>query len=307
MAKRTTGGTPARIGKPCSFGYITSRMDPTVREAFAFCQDIARKHYENFPVASLFIPRNIRPYIAAVYAFARAADDFADEGTIGRAERLVRLNEWRSRLDRCYEGDPEGPVFIALAETASRTGLPKDPLADLLTAFRMDVEKTRFSDFSEILTYCRFSANPIGRIVLHLFDDAIPEKLLLSDRICTGLQLVNFWQDVSVDILKGRVYLPLDDLSRFGYTETELQAGKITPGFRELLAFEVGRARDFLESGQPLVHLARPNLRFELNLTVLGGLTILAEIEKSGYDVLHHRPHLSTAAKLRLLGRALLG
>jgi squalene synthase HpnC len=283
-----------------------SSMDSVIRQAFAFCEDLTRRHYENFPVASLLLPKQKRPYVAAVYAFARTADDFADEGALGSAERLAKLDLWRQSLDRCYDGNPIGPVFIALAETASKTGLPKEPLADLLAAFRMDVEKNRFRNFEEILHYCSYSANPVGRIVLHIFDDASPEKLSYSDNICTGLQLANFWQDVRVDWAKGRVYLPLDDLSRFGYTEQELARGRCTPQFRDMMAFQVERTRKFLEEGRPLARQARKELRIELDLTVRGGLEILNAIERQGYDVLSRRPSLSTFTKLRLLGRALL-
>jgi squalene synthase HpnC len=281
-------------------------MDAATRQAFAFCERLTRSHYENFPVASLLLPRAKRPYVAAVYAFARTADDFADEGSLTPAERLAKLDLWQQSLDRCYEGNPIGPVFIALAETARQTGLPRELLSDLLTAFRMDVEKSRFSNFEEILHYCRYSANPVGRIVLNIFDDESPEKLLLSDRICTGLQLANFWQDVSVDWKKGRVYLPLDDLRRFGYTESDLAEGRFTPAFRDLMAFQLERSRRFFEEGRPLLRLAGKELRFELNLTVRGGLEILNAIEARGFDVLSGRPSLSTMTKLRLFWRALL-
>jgi squalene synthase HpnC len=289
-----------------SLDYIMSPMDAATREAFRFCENLSRSHYENFPVASLLLPKEKRPFIAAVYAFARMADDMADEGSLTPAERVARLDSWQGSLDRCYEGNPEGPVFLAIAETARQTGLQKELLSDLLVAFRLDVVKIRFADFEEILEYCRYSANPIGRIVLTIFDDATPEKLLLSDNICTGLQLANFWQDVSVDWKKGRVYLPLDDLRHFGYTETDLAAGRMTPELRGLMEFQVRRARGYLEAGRPLVRLARKELRFELNITVRGGLEILAAVEKQGFDVISRRPVLSAMTKLRLLGRALL-
>jgi squalene synthase HpnC len=277
-----------------------------IEQAFAYCQNLVRSHYENFPVASLAIPRDRRPYVAAIYAFARTADDFADEGDIPAHERLRRLEEWGEQLRRCYLGDATEPVFVALGETAARTGLPREPLDALLQAFRMDVTTQRFSRFEDVLFYCRHSANPIGYLVLHLFGEATGETVPLSDSICTGLQLANFWQDLSVDWAKGRLYLPLEDLARFGYTEDELARGVLDGRFRRMLAFEVERAREYLLNGVPLLDLvSSARLRFELSLTVRGGLAILEAVRAIGFDVLHRRPSLSALDKAGILLRTI--
>jgi len=258
---------------------------------------VVRAHGENFPVASYFLPRDKRPYVCAIYAFARIADDFADEGNLSREERLERLDGWGQMLDDCYRGRGDHPVFIALAETAAKTGIPKQLLVDLLSAFRLDVTKTRYKRFAEVLQYCTLSANPVGRLVLHVCDDATEQTLPLSDAICTGLQLANFLQDFSVDWRKGRLYTPLDDLSQFDYTERDIQGGVADERFRTLMRFQVNRARQFLHNGSPLVRLARKDLRFELALTVRGGLAILDAIGQIGFDVLHRRPSLSLIEK----------
>jgi squalene synthase HpnC len=272
-----------------------------IREAFAHCVRMAGEHYENFPVASRLLPRKQRPYVAAIYAFARTADDFADEGNAPADERLDRLHEWENRLLAATRGNAEGPVFIALAETMAQTGLPSTPLRDLLTAFRMDVTTTRYESFQDLLHYCRHSANPVGRIILFLFNQATEENTSLSDSICTGLQLANFWQDLGVDWKKGRLYVPLEDLRRFGYNEAELTAGVADSRFRNLMKFEVERARQYLLAGMPLPRLVRTRLRWELALTVRGGLRILDSVEDLDYDVLHRRPALKTSDAVRLV------
>jgi squalene synthase HpnC len=277
-----------------------------IDQAFAYCKTLAGSHYENFPVASLVIPRALRPYVAAIYAFARIADDFADEGDVPVHERLRRLDEWGEKLRRCYRGDATEPVFVALGETAARTGLPREPLDALLHAFRMDVTAQRFSRFEDLLFYCRHSANPVGHLLLHLFGEASEETVSLSDSICTGLQLANFWQDLSVDRANGRLYVPLEDLGRFGYTESELDRGVFDERFRRMLAFEVERAREYLLNGVPLLNLvSSARLRFELSLTVRGGLAILEAIHATGYDVLHRRPSLSAMHKAGILLRTI--
>ena len=286
---------------------MTQSTRQGIDEAFAYCQNMARSHYENFPVASMVIPRERRPYVAAIYAFARTADDFADEGDLPPHERLRRLEEWGEQLRRCYEGETTGPIFVALGETASRTGLPREPLDALLQAFRMDVTTRRFIRFEDVLYYCRYSANPIGYLVLHLFGEVSGRTVPLSDAICTGLQLANFWQDLSVDWKKGRLYVPLEDLDRFGYTESELAQGIVDERFRRMLAFEVERAREYLLNGIPLLDLvSSARLRFELSLTIRGGLAILEAVRAIGYDVIHRRPSLSTMHKAGILLRTLL-
>lgn len=286
--------------------HITPPSSGDLRDAYRHCEELARRHYENFPVASLFLPRTKRPFLWSIYAFARTADDFADEGSLPPEERLRRLDDWQARLERCMCGDADDPVFLALGDTLRRTGAPHGLLADLLTAFRMDVTVRRYHTFSDLLQYCRYSANPVGRLVLHVFDSATPRTLALSDVICTALQLANFWQDVSVDWRKGRLYLPLEDCDRFGYNASDIAGGRADAVFRNLLQFEVERTRNMFDEGRPLLVEASRQLRFELALTWHGGVTILRKIREENYDVLGRRPALSTADTLRIAVRALL-
>jgi squalene synthase HpnC len=274
------------------------------KKAFEYCKRLATAHYENFPVASLLLPRRARPYIYSIYAFARTADDFADEGTWSVKERLRLLDDWHRQLDECCRGNATHPIFLALQETIARKGIPRDPLERLLQAFRMDVTKHRFATFDEVLFYCRHSANPVGELVLYVFDCATPQAIAHSDRICTGLQLANFWQDFHNDWRKGRLYVPLEDLARFGYTENDIHNAVTDQRFRDLLRWEVDRTRGFLRSGVPLLDNVPPRLKFELDVTIRGGLAILRTIERQGYDLYVSRPTLSAANKLRLLLQA---
>lgn len=264
-----------------------------------------RSHYENFPVASLFIPREKRPYVAAVYAFARIADDFADEGDDSPAERLGKLDDWQRKLVACYEGRADHPAFVAIGETARRTGIPMSLLADLLTAFRMDVTTKRFRKAADVLQYCVYSANPVGRLVLHIFGGVSERSFALSDSVCTGLQLANFAQDVSVDWRKGRLYIPLEDLQAIGYTEAEIASGTFDRRFQDLMKIQVARARNFLMAGSPLAREGPREIRFELALTVRGGLAILKRVEGIDYDVLRQRPAIPLMEKVRIVAMAL--
>lgn len=284
-----------------------------VDEAFAYCASMTNAHYENFPVASLFMPAEKRPYIQSIYAFARAADDFADEPGRTERERLQLLEVWKTHLDRCYKEDEaessEGtdhPVFIALRETVRRHHIPIEPLQDLLTAFSMDVTKKRFASFEEALYYCRHSANPVGRLVLMIFGYRDEELLLYSDKICTALQLANFWQDIDVDFKKNRVYIPQDDLARFAYSEGNLQKGVVDERFRALMRFEVERTRDLFYQGALLPSLVDKDLRLELKLVWFGGMAILRKIERVGFDVFRRRPVLHAGNKLAIFLRGLL-
>ena len=277
-----------------------------VRQAYAWCRRLAAGHYENFPVASLLLPRSLRDPVAAIYAFARLADDLADEGSASPDERLKALAAWRAKLHDAANGLADEPVFIALADAIERHQLPIGLLEDLLSAFEQDVTKTRYASFGELMDYCRRSANPIGRLLLHLYGVTDARSLGQSDAICSGLQLTNFWQDVSVDLQKGRIYLPLDDMKRFRVSEADLLAGRMTLGLNQLMRFEVDRTRRLLQSGSPLGKTLKGRLGFNLRLTVLGGAAILEAIHKNNYDVLHKRPVIRMTAWPRLLQRAIL-
>jgi squalene synthase HpnC len=277
---------------------------PSLEDAFQYCEQLARRHYENFPVASLFLPKHLRPAVAAIYAFARTADDFADEGNRSQDERLNALRDWKTQLDNCFEGEATHPIFVALEHVVRERNIPKLLLAHLLTAFTMDVTKNRYQTFDDLNDYCRHSANPVGRLVLHLFDDASERNCILSDRICTALQLANFWQDISVDLKKNRIYVPLEDIERFTYTETEFSRHVFDERFQSLLKFEVELTRQMFEAGAALLHEATPSLRFELRLTWKGGMTILEKIEKSNFDVFTNRPMISFSDKISMVVKA---
>jgi hydroxysqualene synthase len=281
-----------------------------VDDAFAYCERLARTHYENFPVGSLLIPRDKRKYVCAIYGFARTADDFADEGYetgFDEAGRLAALDDWERKLEAAYRGEANHPVFIALAETVRDLSLPVGLFRDLLSAFKQDVTKRRYTDFAEVLDYCTRSANPVGRLVLLLFGYREERLDQLSDSICTGLQLANFWQDVSVDIRKDRVYLPQDEMAEFGVSVDDLRSGRSSDGSVALLRSQVDRTARFFEEGRSLPGLVRGRLAFELRLTWLGGMRILRRIEEQGYDTLRVRPEITMRDKIILLLRSLIG
>jgi squalene synthase HpnC len=274
----------------------------SVEEAFAYCEARVRGHYENFPVG-LFVPREKRRYVHALYAFARAADDFADE-RMYEGLRAEKLDQWEARLHAAYEGRAEDPIFIALADTVRTLEVPKDLLLDLLSAFRQDTVQGRYTTWEELLDYCRRSANPVGRLVLLVFGYRDPELQPLSDSICTGLQLANHWQDLGVDLRKDRIYAPGQLLDRFGVKEWDLNAGKVTEAFQALMAELVSRTRALFQGGRPLCDRVGRDLRFEMRLTWLGGSGILDRIEAAGYDVFRRRPRYGLLGKLGLAWRA---
>jgi len=274
----------------------------TVEEAFAHCEARVKAHYENFPVG-LFVPRDKRPYVHALYAFARAADDFADEPAY-EGMRAEKLDQWEARLQAAYEGKAEDPIFVALGETVRRLDIPKSLLTDLLSAFRQDTVKSRYDTWDELLDYCRRSANPVGRLVLLVFgyrDEALPP---LSDAICTGLQLANHWQDVAIDLRKDRIYVPRELLARHAVGEWDLNAGRVTDAFRGLMADLIARTRALFAAGRPLCDRVGRDLRFEMRLTWLGGSSILDRIEAVGADVFRRRPHHGLLDKAALAWRA---
>ncbi len=285
--------------------YAIPASAPTLAEARAYCARLARTHYENFSVASWFLPRRLRQDFYNVYAYCRISDDLGDE--VGDpAASLELLDEWQRELDACYEGSPKHPVFVALAETVRLYDIPKHEFSDLLIAFRQDQTVTRFETLNDVLAYCRYSANPVGHLVLYLCGYRDPERQQLSDFTCTALQLANFWQDVSDDYKKGRIYLPLEDLRRFNITEDEIAGQQNTPAVRTLMKFEVERARNWFQQGLPLIKKVDHELAIDLDLFSRGGLEILNAIEKQDYAVLGNRPAISKPRKLALVARAAL-
>jgi phytoene synthase len=250
-------------------------------------------HYENFPVASILMPRRLRKPVTAIYRFARAADDIADEGNLSDAARLKQLDEFRAELRRIESNaEPLTPLFHHLAATIKEHELPIRPFHDLLDAFAQDVVQKRYADYNELLDYCRRSANPVGNLLLHLYGQATPANLAYSDAVCTALQLINFWQDVAKDWNIGRVYLPLDDMARHGVTETQIETGSRDDHWRALMKFEVDRARALMLQGSPLGSILSGRIGLEMRMIIQGGLRILDKIEAAEYDMFDRRPVL---------------
>jgi squalene synthase HpnC len=274
-----------------------------VKSAYAYCAKLAASHYENFTIASRLMPRELRPSMHAIYAYARMADDFADED-----HDLSKLDEWERELDLCYAGTPRHPVFIALADTVRRYDIPREPFADLLVAFRSDINFRGFDTLDEMLAnYTRYSANPVGRLVLYLFGYRDAERQHLSDLVCSGLQLANFWQDVAIDLEKNRIYFPRDDMRKFGVTSEDLSKHLTTPNFLALMRHEVSVARDMLRRGAELHRKVDRRLSRDLIMFAGGGLAILRAIERVGYDVFTRRPKLTKLDYLRVGLGALRG
>jgi squalene synthase HpnC len=285
--------------------YAIPESAPTLAEAQEYCRRLARSHYENFSVASWFLPGHLRQHFFNVYAYCRVSDDLGDE--VGDAAASLRLlEEWEAELNACYEGGPRHPVFVALAGTVREFEIPKQEFADLLTAFRQDQTTGRYETFGDLLGYCRNSANPVGHLVLYLCGYRDEERQILSDYTCTALQLANFWQDVSADFAKGRIYLPLEDLRRFGVSEEEIWGSENSRAFREMMRFEVARAREWFAQGLPLVKQVDRKLALDIELFSQGGMEILNAIERQDYAVLGCRPAISKARKLALVARAAL-
>lgn len=294
-----THGTDARGAAPV-----------TRDEARAYCRRFARSHYENFTVASWLLPRRLLPHFYSIYSYCRFADDLADE--LGDAEQsLAALDWWETELDRCYAGTPRHPVFVALRSTIDEFSIPREPFARLLTAFRQDQHVARYRTHEDVLGYCRNSADPVGRLILYLGRCHDARRGELSDSICTGLQLVNFCQDVARDWLRGRLYLPLETLEHAGCAENDLaradigrariKGGGATEALRRALRVEVDRAESYLCGGQELVELMPRELGVEISLFLAGGLSVVEAIRRQDYDVWRRRPTVSSAKKLRLL------
>src|SRR5438094_2273656 len=254
----------ARFGPESSFGPVS----PV--EARSYCSRLARTHYENFTVASLLLPRQLLQHFHNVYAYCRWADDLADEAG-GGTRALGLLRWWKEELMRCYEGEPSHPVMVALQDTIRRFHIPREPFIDLLFAFEQDQLVKRYRTYEQLLGYCKYSANPVGHLVLYLCEACDDSKAALSDHVCTALQLANFWQDVARDFAIGRVYLPAEDRARFGYSDADLEARRCTPAFRELMRFEVDRARGFFDRGAKLLPLLPREARTDVELFIRGG------------------------------------
>ena len=286
--------------------YAIPERAPAREEAREYCRRLARRHYENFSVATWFLPERLRQHFFNVYAYCRISDDLGDE--VGDpAESLALLDQWQSELEACYAGNPRHPVFVALAETVRQFDIPKHEFSDLLAAFRQDQTVSRYETFDDLLGYCKNSANPVGHLVLYVCGYRDAERQQLSDYTCTALQLANFWQDVSVDYAKGRIYLPLESLRRFSVTEEDIGARRNTAAFRALMHLEVERARDWFQRGLPLVAKVDRELATDIELFSRGGQEILNAIEHQGFAVLGKRPAISKPRKLALVARAALG
>jgi squalene synthase HpnC len=265
------------------------------------------EHYENFPVASKLVPARLRGAVVAIYRFARAADDIADEGDATPAERIAALDRYDAALAAIERGESPTPApFPELAAAIRTHSLPVPPLHDLLSAFRQDVTTTRYATYADLADYCRRSANPVGRLLLALYHAETAGNLAASDAVCTGLQLTNFWQDVALDWAKGRVYLPQEDLARFGVTEADIAGGNVDPRWRELLAFQTARARALLVAGRPLTRALPLRLGLELAAVIAGGRRILDRIDAVGGDVFRRRPTLGALDWCRVGFRALV-
>ena len=275
------------------------RPQLSLRRSRRYCRRLARRHYENFTVASRLLPGRLRQHFYNIYAYCRWADDLADE-TGDPRQSLALLAWWESQLHECYQGRTSHPVFVALADTIRRFEIPADPFVDLLVAFRQDQRVTRYETFDQLLNYCRYSANPVGRLVLYLGECHTPQRARLADSISTGLQLANFCQDVARDWDRGRIYLPLAHCRRFEYDEADFARREANDNFRRFLAAEVDEAEGFLRRGLTLVELVPDELRLDVALFIEGGLAVLEAIRRQQYDVWSSRPTVGKMKKLQL-------
>jgi squalene synthase HpnC len=279
----------------------------TLEEARDYCARLAKSHYENFLVASLFVPKPLKQHFYNVYAYCRISDDLGDESG-GPDKALPLLDWWEEELEACYAGQPRHPVFVALVETNAQFGIPKEPYADLLHAFRQDQATPRYQTYEALLGYCRYSANPVGRLVLYLCGYSDAERQCLSDATCTALQLANFWQDVARDYDIGRIYLPLEEMARFGVTEEQIAERRFTPAFAELIRFECDRTKALFKEGSKLCPLVDRRVRLDIEMFSRGGQEIVRRIEAQGYDVLTRRPEIPKSRQMAMLaGRLVAG
>jgi squalene synthase HpnC len=303
MLRRTREVTPGPL--PSQVVLATDRAPAgewSVERSYAYCESFTRARHENFPIGR-FIPADLRRHVFCLYAFARTADDFADEPSF-EGRRREALDRWENDLERCFHGEAEHPVFVALRDTIERRDIPITPLADLLTSFRMDLSVRRYATFTDLLGYCARSANPVGRALLYLFGYREPSLHALSDEVCTALELTNLLQDVALDLRRDRIYLPQEDLAHFGVTEKDLFSNERTRGFRELMRYEVSRTRALYQRGRPLLSRVGPDLAFELRLIWLGGMHILNRLQLARYDVWRRRPSLGRTDKAYIAAHA---
>ncbi|HHJ17398.1 MAG TPA: squalene synthase HpnC [Gammaproteobacteria bacterium] len=282
-----------------------STSPPGAQEGYRWCRALARSHYENFPVASRLLPARLRDPVAAIYAFARTADDIADEGDTGAGERLQQLDDMARKLDAISTGHvPDIPLYQALADSIGRHRLPFEPFHDLLDAFRQDVNQQRYADFGELMNYCRRSANPVGRLLLHLNGQATERNLALSDAVCSALQLINFLQDIDADYrAHGRIYIPQDEMQRFDVTEDDIAQRRNSFQFRLLIRHQVDRAEKLLRAGSPLGMRLGGRFGLELRAIILGGARVLEKLRRQ--DDMFSRPQLTGSDRRRILLGAL--
>jgi squalene synthase HpnC len=286
--------------------YAIPERAPSLAEAQQYCSRLAHSHYENFSVVTWFLPKHLHQHFYNVYAYCRISDDLGDE--VGDPqESLALLGQWEAELQQCYSGEPRHPVFVALRQSVLELNIPQHEFSDLLKAFRQDQTTPRYPTFADVLGYCQYSANPVGHLVLYVCGYRDAERQKHSDYTCTALQLANFWQDAATDYGKGRIYLPLEDLAKYGVTEDDIAQRRATPAFLEMMKFEVARAREWFQMGLPLVRMVDKHLALDIELFSRGGLEILNAIERQGYDVLKQRPVISKPRKLWLLARAAAG
>lgn len=265
-----------------------------LENAYAECLNMAQSHYENFPVASRLLPKHLRQPIAVIYAFARRADDFADEGDLSDEDRLSALDDFSSKLNLIEQGhEVEDTTFIALADVIKQHQLPISLFHDLLTAFKLDVTKARYANFGEVMEYCRYSANPVGRLLLHLNKETSPQSLGQSDAICSALQLTNFWQDISQDLEESdRIYIPQDEMEKYSVSEDDIRNKVTNDASRKLIAFQIARTAKLMQSGAPLGKVLKGRMGLELRMTIMGGSRILYKLNQQ-YDDIFSRPRLS--------------
>jgi squalene synthase HpnC len=305
--------SPAQLRTDASVGwqslppeYAIPERAPSLKEAQQYCSRLAHSHYENFSVVTWFLPKPLHQHFYNVYAYCRISDDLGDE--VGDPQQsLALLDQWEAELQQCYSGEPRHPVFVALRQTVRELEIPQHEFSDLLRAFRQDQTTTRYQTFADVLGYCQYSANPVGHLVLYVCGYRDAERQKRSDFTCTALQLANFWQDVAVDYGKGRVYLPLEDLAKYGVREDDIAQRRARPAFVEMMKFEVARAREWFRMGLPLAGTVNKHLALDIELFSRGGLEILNAIERQGYDVLQRRPVISKPRKAWLLARAAAG